>query len=112
MDAAIVDFNHPVLEETISAIGGEYRLKEERRAFLADGELLYYTGYFVIDRSCCGVGGSAYALIAGFVAQWKYTKDAQGRPVSQVHTVKNERDRDRIAKMIKKEDPQCQVVFY
>lgn len=106
-----IEFEHPALHNAISAIGGEYLFTEEKRVAAADGELLYYIGFFMIDRSCCGVGGSAYALVAGIVDRWHFKTAENDRPVSLVRPVKSRRERTRIQAMIKKEDPLCQVAF-
>jgi hypothetical protein len=105
------DFSHPVLNETIRSIGGEYRFNTERRAIGKNGEFLYFSGYFMVDRSCCGVAGSAYALVAGYIVKWKYRTGEDGRFVSLVRPVKNLRDRADITAIIKKEDAMCQVTF-
>ncbi len=111
MDDDRVSFAHPAVNEPISAIGGEYLFTEERRVADPEGDLLVYKGFFMIDRSCCGVGGSAYAMVAGFVDQWHCRTGPDNRPVSLVRPVKDKGDRARIAAMIKKEDPLCQVSF-
>ncbi len=111
MDDDRVSFAHPVVNEPISAIGGEYLFTEEKRVADPGGDLLYYKGFFMIDRSCCGVGGSAYALVAGIVDQWHFKTAENDRPVSLVRPVKSQRERIRIQAMIKKEDPLCQVAF-
>ncbi len=73
--------------------------------------MLYFTGYFIMDRSCCGAGGSACALVAGFVRDWKYAKTSAGIPISRVVPVTDEKMRNRIAAMIKESDPLIQVSF-
>ena len=111
MDDSVVDFRHPVLNEAISAIGGEYVLNNERRVADAGADLLYYTGYFMIDRSCCGVGGSAYAMVPGYVVDWQYKIAEDEHLVSRVRPVKKQRDRTRIEAMIRQGDPMCRVTF-
>lgn len=111
MNDSVTEFVHPVLNEAICAIGGEYVLHHEMRVVDGDGDLLYYTGFFMIDRSCCGVGGSAYAMVAGFVVDWEYKIAEDGCRVSRVRPVKKQRDRKRIEAMIKQMDPMCRVTF-
>lgn len=112
MNDTHIDFKHPPLNEAIYSIGGEYRFNYERRVDAVGGEILFYTGFFMIDRSCCGVSGSAYAMVAGLIVKWKYRNSEDGVPVSRVSPIKKQHDRARIVEMIKKEDALCQVVFY
>ena len=106
-----LEFEHPVLHEAVPAIGGEYQFSEEKRVAAEGGDILYYKGFFMIDRSCCGVGGSAYAMVAGVVARWHCKTAGNGRPVSLVRPVRSTSARTRITAMIKSEDPLCQVTF-
>ncbi|MFW6081422.1 MAG: hypothetical protein ACOC7W_05870 [Desulfosalsimonas sp.] len=107
-----VDFTHPVLNEPVSAIGGEYLFEREHVAEAGGGQVIYFTGYFMLDRSCCGVGGCAYALVAGFVRQRKYRSESDGRQVSLVEPVDDPETRRRIESMIKESDPLMQVAFF
>ena len=111
MSDSHLEFEHPVLNEAVPAIGGEYQFSEEKRVSAEGGDILYYKGFFMIDRSCCGVGGSAYAMVAGVVAGWHCKTAENGRPVSLVRPLRNTAARTRITAMIKKEDPLCQVTF-
>lgn len=110
-DKKALDFSHPVLGEPVGAIGGQYVFTREARAEIDGREVLYYTGYYVLDRSCCGVGGCAYALVAGFVEDWKYDANPGGRPVSRVRPVTDEGDQNRISAVIRQADPYIQVSF-
>ncbi len=107
----LIDYTHPKVNEMVSAIGGDYLFDKEARESFNDGELLYYTGFFMIDRSCCGVGGSAYALVAGFVVDWHCGRADDGCPVSKIRPIRDRRMRERIIERIKAEDPLRQVVF-
>ncbi|MCF8035499.1 MAG: hypothetical protein K9K62_01375 [Desulfobacteraceae bacterium] len=111
MNTRNVEFTHPVLNEQVSAIGGHYVFTREVRAVFAGREMLYYTGYFVMDRSCCGVGGCAYALVAGFVQDWHCGSAADGRPVSRVRPVTDSKWQASITAGIKNADPMIQVSF-
>ena len=104
MEEQLQDFSHPVLNEQVTAIGGSYFiLKEVRLPF--DGEdLLYLVGTAIFDTTCCGTGGCAYALVPGFIRQWRYKTDKNGRPVSGVRPVLEERKRKKIREMIFKQE--------
>ena len=111
MDPQLLDFAHPKLNEGVSAIGGEYQFTAERQIDVDGRPLLYYTGFFMIDRSCCGISGCAYALVAGFVREWKFRINDCGRPVSRVAPVRSPDLQKRVAAMIQQQDPLMQVSF-
>ena len=69
------DFAHPQLGREVTAIGGHYVFGKEIRMPFYSREILYFVGYAVLDSTCCGVGGVAYVLVAGFIKQWKYKKN-------------------------------------
>lgn len=105
------DFSHPELNEQITAIGGSYFILKEARIRLDEDEVLYLVGAAIFDTSCCGAGGSAYALVPGFIRKWRYTTDKNGRPVSGVAPVLAERKRKKIREMIFKKESVLQVNF-
>ncbi|NOY70338.1 MAG: hypothetical protein GXP53_12790 [Deltaproteobacteria bacterium] len=105
------NFTHPALNEPITAIGGSYYYTAEFRREFEEDDLLYYVGAMVVDTSCCGTGGCAYAMVAGFVREWKYGTDDNGRPVSRVRPVTQKAGRERIAAFIRKKHTVQQVSF-
>lgn len=104
-------FTHPKLNEPITAIGGSYYFTHEFRVDFEGDDLLYYIGAMVIDTSCCGTGGCAYARVAGFVREWKSGTDDQGRPVSRVCPVTQKTRQERVASYIRKQQTVQQVTF-
>lgn len=111
MLACVQDFTHPQLNERVTAIGGSYLLFKEVRLPLDGEELLYLIGAAILDTTCCGTGGCAYALVPGFIRQWQYKTDANGRPVSQVSPVAGDRLRERVRAIILKKESVHQVDF-
>ena len=111
MNESYRDFEHLETNTPVSAIGGEYHLTGERWMVLRGVVILYYTGIFMVDTSCCGAGGGAYALVVGFVVDWSYKTTSTGRPVSRVRPVESSQDRARIQSVIRKKDPFIKVVF-
>ena len=111
MNTGIQDFSHPQLNERVTAIGGSYILLKEVRLPFDGEDLLYLIGAAIFDTTCCGAGGCAYALVPGFVRQWKYKSDENGRPVSQVSPVAGDRLREKIKAVILKKESVHQVDF-
>jgi len=106
------DFTHPALNEAVTAIGGSYYFTSEVREEFEGDDLLYYIGAMVVDTSCCGTGGCAYVMVAGFVREWKSKTGDNGRPVSRVSLVTQKARQDRIAAFIKKKHMVQQVTFF
>ncbi|MDX9820044.1 MAG: hypothetical protein RBT16_14130 [Desulfococcus multivorans] len=108
---AAFDFSHPELNAPVRAIGGSYYLLKECRLTVDGEEILYLVGVAVIDTSCCGVGGCAYALVPGAVRDWHYKTGEDGRPMSRVRPVSDETARKKIRAMIIQKEPVHQVDF-
>ena len=58
----MVVYVHPLINQEITAIGGRYLLTKEVRLPFEGREALYVVGYAVVDNSCCGMGGMAFAV--------------------------------------------------
>ena len=98
----IYDFVHPELGREITAIGGHYVFNKEIRVSYDNREVLYFIGYAVVNTSCCGVGGCAYALVPGFVKDWKYKKNNDGLFVSQIEPIREITDQKEVRHRIQK----------
>ena len=107
----LLDFAHPVLGREVTAIGGHYVFSGERRLPFRDREILYLIGCAVVDTSCCGMGGCAYALVQGFIRQWKYKKNSEDLPVSLIEPIRDVFLQKEIARLIQTRDKMPQVTF-
>lgn len=105
------DFIHPTLGQEITAIGGHYVFNSEHRLHFNGRDVLYLVGYAVVDRSCCGVGGCAYAMVPGYVRAWKYKQNETDEPVSQVEPVGTADEQRAISQLIQKKEKVQQVTF-
>ena len=108
---ALKDFIHPVLNEEVRTISGHYVLARENRFAFKGREVLYYIGCAIVDSSCCAPGGCAYALVPGYIRQWKYKLNPENLSVSQVEPIRDAGDQAEIRRLIIKEDPVQQVNF-
>jgi len=106
------EFVHPKLGQEVTAIGGHYVFGKEIRLPYKGREILYFVGYAVLDSTCCGVGGTAYVLVAGYISQWKYKKSHNDFPVSQVEPIHARIDEKQIRNLIQKKEMVYQVTFY
>jgi len=107
----IQDFAHPKLGREVTAIGGHYVFGKEIRLPFNGREILYLVGYAVLDSTCCGVGGCAYVLVAGFIRQWKYKINQNDCAVSRVETIHDPIDQKQIRSLIQKKEMVFQVTF-
>ncbi len=83
MSETAADYVHPELDQEVTAVSGWYVVTKEARLPFKGQEVLYVTGYAVVDTSCCGAGGCGYAFVPGFILKWKYKTNETGLPVSR-----------------------------
>ncbi len=107
----LYEYRHKELNREYRFISGYYVLTDEIRMVFEGQELLYLTGYGVLDTACCGATGCGYALVQGFVIRWKYKEDRGGHLVSQVAAVRKPGLRQRIQNEILKRELVQQVLF-
>lgn len=110
-EAALFEYIHDPMEEAVVAIGGNYRLIEEKRISFDGKEILYLVAFARMDTSCCGNSGCGYAIVKGFIANWKSRKNRQGYAVSKIVPVEAAVERERIRKLITGVESVQQVVF-
>jgi hypothetical protein len=110
-DAGLKDFMHPELDREITAVGGHYVFTKAVRMDFHNREVLYFLGYGVVDSSCCGVGGAAYALVPGFLINWKYRQTGDGVFVSRIEPICDSVEQQEIRRIIQKMEAIQQVTF-
>ena len=102
---------HQGLNQEVTAIGGHYVLVKEVRLPFGAREILYLVGHAAFDTACCGVGGCAYALVPGFVLNWKNRTNADGLAVSHVEAIQDIDEQEQVQRLIEKREPVHQVLF-
>ena len=105
------DFVHPLLGQEVTAIGGHYVFGKEIRMPFRGREILYFVGYAVLDSTCCGVGGVAYVLVAGFVQQWKFKKNQNDSLISRIEPIGDPDARKEVSRIIRQKEMVHQVAF-
>jgi hypothetical protein len=104
-------YTHEPLNQEVTAIGGSYLLvKEECLGFQAR-QVLYLIGHAIFDSSCCGISGCAYALVPGFVLDWKSSTDREGLAISHVAPIRDPAVQDRVRRLIEAREVVQQVLF-
>lgn len=106
-----MEFVHPRLGETVTAIGGHYAFTKEGRLALDEREILYLVGYGATDTSCCGMGGCIYAVVPGYLRAYHTgTVPETGCAISLVEPV-DEGARKAVAAALKAGEGVMQVHF-
>lgn len=105
------DYPHPRLNDPVDAVSGHYVLTGERRLPVADGEVLYFAGYAVVDTACCGPGGCGYALVAGKIVAYAHRRGEDGRTVSRVIPIRDPALRAELHRRITAAEHVSQVLF-
>jgi len=82
-------FTHPELNASVTAIGGNYVMTDERKISHRGEHVLVFSGHAVFDTTCCGTGGCAYTLVPGFIVSYRFGKDASGRWLSRVKPIRD-----------------------
>jgi hypothetical protein len=109
--STLIDFIHPVLNKAVRSISGHYILGQEKRLSYSGREVLYFIGCAVVDASCCGPGGCSYALVPGYVKDWKYKTGSDDLSVSRVEPIRDAGVQSGIRRVIMKKEPVQQVDF-
>jgi len=104
-------YTHYTLNEEITSISGHYAVTSEICMPFENREILYLTGYSVVDSSCCGVGGCSYALVQGFIRDWKNSKNTEGLDQTEFEPVRNESMKAELCKIIKQRETVSQINF-
>jgi len=105
------EYVHRELNREVTAIGGHYVLVRQVRMPFRGREVLYVIGYAVLDTTCCGAGGLAYAHVPGFVLDWQGSKNTDGLPVSLVEPIRDKDMQREIRRLIEKAEVVHQIQF-
>ncbi|MGQ9842455.1 MAG: hypothetical protein ACUVRK_02730 [Spirochaetota bacterium] len=93
-------FTHPRLGNEVESIAGVYAYTQEKRLQIQGRDVLYFVGYSVANKSCCGVGGCMFATVAGFVQRYAVNKD-NDTIVSEVEPITDVTLQHHIERLIK-----------
>jgi len=110
-EAPGIEFEHPLLNEEITGIGGHYAVIKEVRLPFRGQHILYLVGCAVMDTSCCGSAGWAYVRVAGLIRRWQHGTSAAGRPVSLVEPIRDAATQRELRGIISKIESVQQVCF-
>jgi hypothetical protein len=106
------EYTHDKMNEEVDAISGHYAFNKEVRLPFHKREILYLVGCAVVDKSCCGPGGCAYALVPGYILSWKPKVDDRGMPISEIEPISDEPTRRELIQLIQHAEIVNQVQFW
>jgi hypothetical protein len=106
-----IEYVHQELNQEITAIGGYYVLVKEVRLPFQGREVLYLVGHAAFDSTCCGAGGCAYALVPGFVVNWKGKTSQDGAAISLVEPIHDKGVQEKVRAVIAKAELVQQIRF-
>lgn len=106
------EYVHVELNKEVEAISGYYMFEAENVLKHNGREVLYLIGHAVVDSSCCGVGGCRYALVPGYLIEWKNKQDGAGNYISEVEPISDEDSKSEILNMIRETETINQIQFY
>lgn len=109
---AIYKYAHPKLGEEMEAISGHYSLEKEDLFSYKGRQIFYYTGYSVVDTSCCGPGGCGFAFVVGYLVNLKNGKNEEGIETSDIEPIINNEEKQEIQSLLRKQLHVQQVNFW
>ena len=104
MEVKTRTYAHIPLNEEVTAIGGHYILEKEVRLPFRGEEVLYVVGMSLVDSSCCAPTGCKYAIVPGYILDWRCRTNADGLSVTEVQPIRDEETRKEITTLIKQSD--------
>ncbi|MFH2131457.1 MAG: hypothetical protein ABIK68_13865 [bacterium] len=104
-------YTHYPLNEENNAISGHYVVTDEIRLPFQNREILYLTGYSVVDTSCCGTGGCGYALVQGFIRNWKFRQGPEGFAETEIEPIREESVKKELRGLIDQQQTVTQINF-
>ena len=86
---------------------------EREDTIKVDGKtVLYVVGNAVADSSCCGFWGCHYALVPGYVVNWKHRKNEEGIYISKVEAIAEDYVKREIERLLREREGVSQVRFW
>jgi hypothetical protein len=100
----MAEYTHIPLNEEVRSIGGYYTLEKEVRLPFNGREVLYVVGMGMVDTSCCGVTGCRYAIIPGYLLNWKVRSNKDNLAVSEVEPIRDLETKEQLSQLIQRAD--------
>ncbi len=106
------EYVHLQLGEDIEFLAGYYTPLKELRLKHNGREVLCVIGASAVESSCCGNRSGSYAMVPGYLVNWKFKKNEAGLSISEVEPVTDETTKKDISGTIKETECIWNVDFW
>lgn len=100
---------HPELGKEVHAPAGYYIPMEESILMYHDRKVISILGSICVDAACCGSGNWNYIQVAGFLLHERVRQNSEGQAISEIETITDEHDRQRIQKLLMEKYPSARI---
>ena len=108
-----MEYVHLEVGEDITALAGSYTPLKELRLKHKGREVLCVTGVSTVEGACCGLDGkSGYAVVPGYIVNWKSRKNAEGLDISDVEPIADAKVKREITAAINKAECVSNIEFW
>ena len=108
----IKQYTHLEPGEENRAIAGYFEVEKEFIVPIGPREILCVQGYVCWDNTCCGSGGCRYVNVPGYLLDHKKDIDHQGRPVSRVERITDEKEQKQIRDLLRQRIGSLQIIDF
>ena len=95
-----VEYVHQEIGEEVIALAGYYAVLKELRLQRNGRDVLCVIGMCAVESSCCGQRSFNYAIVPGYVVNWKGRVNEAGRPITEVEPVTDQATKQEITQTL------------
>ena len=107
-----MEYVHLEMGQDITALAGYYTPIKELRLKYDGKEVLCVIGTSTVESSCCGGGICGYAIVPGFIVNWKSKTNEDGLAVSEIETIDDKDIQIEITKTIRETEHIQNISFW
>ena len=107
-----MEYVHLEVGKDVTALAGYYTPLKELRLKHDGKEVLCVIGTSAVESSCCGGGVCGYAIVPGYIMNWKDRRNEEGLAVSDVEPIADKTTQQEIARTIRETEHIQNVSFW
>ena len=107
-----IKYVHQEMGEEVVFPAGFYAPQKEERLKYDGKEVLYVIGHVAVEASCCGSSSWSYALVPGYIVNWRHENNEAGQPISEVEPISDEVVKGEIRKTIQETENIAAIEFW
>ena len=112
IETRIKDYAHQALNRQYGGPSGYYTPRREVLLDYRGRQVLYILGHAVVESSCCGSGNWDYALVPGFVVNWRWGTNQAGLLVSSIEPIEGSETVKDLASLIESREKTGCITFW